>query len=192
MKQILSQKPFIVVCDNSYELNNALNSPFLLEELNHCKTNKRKEEIMFTRGLLINELNILEFEKDENGRPFIEKGDISISHSKGTFGIAYSESKKIGFDIEKISEKPRRIKHKFQNEDELIFDVSDEELTRLWTIKEAVYKYLNNPGVLFAEEIWVSKLNNQFIADYKVNDQLIERIQIQSEKVGECMISYTL
>lgn len=190
--EVLSLNPKVIIIDAAYDCKLAVNLPIVQNDLKNCKSAKRKEEIVFTRSLIYNEFGIDAFQKNEFGRPTLTNGDLSISHSKGLYGVAYSADKKIGLDIELISEKPRRIQHKFQNEMELDFNVSDAELTRLWTLKEAVYKYLGLSGVLFAEEIWIQKNGADFLAEYKVNGQLKEKILLKSVDIDNCIVSFTL
>ncbi|MEZ4937092.1 MAG: 4'-phosphopantetheinyl transferase superfamily protein [Crocinitomicaceae bacterium] len=193
MKKVLSESPLVIIADENYDCSLSLNHPIVQQDLENCHSEKRRKEIIFTRSLLHQELQIEELKKDLIGRPTLEKGDVSISHSGSLFGICYHPSKMVGLDIEIISEKPGRIKSKFQNESELVFDVSDQEITRLWTLKEAVYKYLSRPGVLFAEQIWIEKIDDEnFKAEYQVNGLVKETIMLRSTIFKDHVISFTI
>lgn len=136
------------------------------EELKKFKgflSDKRRLEYYFTRVLvrsfnLPHKLNYL-----ETGKPTLEKGHISISHSQQTIIVAYSESHHVGVDIEYYKDKIHRIKHKFLAQDEYHLLNTDDlkELTTIWSIKEAVYKLMNVPGLLFNENIIVKSTENQ-------------------------------
>ena len=192
MKKILSESPLVIIVNEEYDCSSSIDMPIVQEALKDVHSDKRREEIIFTRSLLHQELNLEKLEKDPIGRPTLTKGDVSISHSRSLYGICFDPKKYVGLDIEIISEKPRRIKHKFQNNHELLFDRSDKELTRLWTLKEAVYKYLSRPGVLFAEQLFISKKEDHFQADYIVENSLVESIKLKSIDFGNYIISFTI
>jgi len=86
--------------------------------------------------------------KDANGKPFLSNNKhISVSHSKNLAGIFISD-KNCGFDIEKITEKVNRVKHKFVNDAEnQRFKDDKETLTLLWCCKETLYKLYNESGI---------------------------------------------
>lgn len=193
MKKILSENPLVILVDQNYDCDSALEQPIVKLALENCKSEKRRNEIIFTRSIIYQELNINELLKDEVGRPTLPKGDVSISHSGEFYGVCYHPDKNVGIDIEIISEKPRRIKEKFRNEKEKIFDVSDTELTRLWTLKEAVYKFLASPGVLFAEQIYIQKREPEiYEASYLVDNNREQTLLLKSITFGNYMISFTL
>ncbi len=94
---------------------------------------------------------------DETGKPHLRDNNyISITHSYEFSGIIISK-KPIGIDIEKQRAKILKIAHKFTpleeyytlaNEDALI-----RKLTIVWGAKEAIYKLVNIPGLLFLHHI---------------------------------------
>ncbi len=193
MKKILSENPLVILVDQNYDCTFALNQPIVQSALENCRSEKRRNEIIYTRSIIYQELKINELLKDEVGRPTLPEGDVSISHSGELYGVCFHPKKHVGIDIEIISDKPGRIKEKFRNENELIFDESDEEITRLWTLKEAVYKYLARPGVLFAEQIHIQKIKPElYQANYIVDGEIKERLKLKSIKHRNYLISFTL
>jgi 4'-phosphopantetheinyl transferase len=126
-------------------------------------SDKRRREFYYTRILLRSfnlDLNIV---YRPSGKPIINKGHLSISHSRNTVIVAYSETYLIGVDIEFYNPKIHRIKNKFLARSEKeTFDTQNEEvLTLLWSIKEAVYKLEDIPGLLFREHIVVQALSHR-------------------------------
>lgn len=66
----------------------------------------------------------------------------------------------MGVDAEYISPKIKKILDKFISEEDkkLLPDISDETITVVWSVKEAVYKMENIPGISFKENIHVKLL----------------------------------
>lgn len=126
-------------------------------------SDKRKREFYFTRVLLRSFDIDLEIEYKSTGKPLINNGHISISHSRNTVIIGYSKDHIIGVDIEYYNPKIHRIKHKFLAEIEKErFDINNEEvLTLIWSIKEAIYKMEDIPGLRFKEHILVHALSHR-------------------------------
>ena len=92
----------------------------------------------------------------EIGAPFIQQeGYISISHSKNLVGIAFCKEFQVGLDLEYISGKAKKVHLKFLNTLEKdSFDCSsDEEMTKLWSAKETLYKLANRKGIDFKTEL---------------------------------------
>lgn len=193
MKKVISENPIVILASSKYDCGDAINQPIVQKDLENCRSEKRRDEIIYTRSLIYNELGIEEIQKDEIGRPALPKGDISISHSGELYGIAYSPDFQMGLDIEIISDKPARIKEKFRNQYELDFDQSDLEITRLWTLKEAVYKFLARPGVLFAEQIHISKLEEGlYKAEYRIDGKVKETLHLKSFVLNDYCVSFVL
>ena len=90
--------------------------------------------------------------------------NISISHSENIATILISENKGIGIDVERINNKVHSIKSKFLNQKEINYLSGYEEsrnLTKAWTAKEAIYKALRMPGIIFSENILIEEFNNE-------------------------------
>jgi len=83
-------------------------------------------------------------EKDENGRPHIKENreiDFSLSHSGGIVACAVSTDGRVGVDIEKITDKYERVAKRFFSEAEQGIAKNAEDFVRVWTRKEAYYKF---------------------------------------------------
>ena len=86
------------------------------------KLEKRKLEWLASRVLLKSLLNKdCKIEYNSEGKPSISNSEynISISHSGEYIAVIISNNKKVGIDIEQVSEKLHKVKHKFMNSDEL-------------------------------------------------------------------------
>lgn len=125
-----------------------LESVYLLNESEQKEFNtfsniKRKQEWLTTRILLTELLEQRSTIKyNENGSPYLENNflNISVTHSKYFVAIISSKFYKPGLDIEHISERVSKIKHKFLNTDELNWCKNLKQMTAAWSVKEAIYK----------------------------------------------------
>jgi len=131
-----------------------------LKKLNSFKSKKRKLEFFFTRILWQKFGKGITIEYNENGKPILSMGYISISHSKNTIAIGFSDKEKIGLDIEHYNSKINRIKEKFLSRQELdSFDLTNTEtITTLWSVKEATYKLVDIPGLSYKDSIKVTDI----------------------------------
>jgi len=125
-------------------------------------------------------------------KPFLpnEEYHFSISHCGNYAAVIISKEHQVGIDIELLTERVERIKHKFLNEEELIAinnmqsaigknELTDKRinlLTLLWCCKEAVFKWYGSAGVDFREEIYLKSfeikdegtINCEFVKDKTV------------------------
>lgn len=95
------------------------------------------------------DFNLLEFGKNEFGKPFIigESGyDFSVSHSGKAVAFAGADSARVGFDVERIRRRKSGVLGRFFAENEIKFieesETPDEAFFEIWTKKEAYSKML--------------------------------------------------
>lgn len=92
-------------------------------------------------------------------KPFLpnEAYHFSISHCGDYAAVIISKNNRVGIDIELVTEKVERIKHKFLNAEELNniqhSTLDTQQLTLLWCCKEAVFKWYGNREVDFKNNI---------------------------------------
>lgn len=94
---------------------------------------------------------------DNSGAPHTSQGThISFSHSYEMVGVILDKKADVGIDIQHFSPKIESIKQKFCSAEELNF-MNDqdhfEKLHLIWCAKEAVYKQMKIPGLIFREQI---------------------------------------
>lgn len=106
-------------------------------------------------------------------KPFLEDEayHFSISHSGDFAAVIVSKERRVGIDIEKISEQILRIRHKFVTEQESQVIASflsstyyqrptiNEQLTLLWSCKEAVFKWYGLGNVDFRKNLMVQQIS---------------------------------
>jgi phosphopantetheinyl transferase len=139
------------------------------ELLKNAKNNQRRLEILSVR-LLLKSLGInLDISHSDTGKPIVQSGNISISHTKRYSALVYHPQKKVCVDIEKISNIVSKSKHLAFSKSEIEFAGIDLELlTTMWCCKECVVKLTNNIRINFTEQIYVHpfKENSIIQCDY--------------------------
>jgi 4'-phosphopantetheinyl transferase EntD len=143
--------------------NNELNSEDYQIFLKR-KANQLRKQFLASRKLIALVDSDLRISYKDN-IPFLsDSRNISISHSQNIVTILISEKNGIGVDIERINKKVHSIKSKFLNQKEIHYLSGDQEtrkLTRAWTAKEAIYKAVRKPGIIFSENILLEEFNNE-------------------------------
>lgn len=128
------------------------------------KTDIGKKQFVGVRLLLrhmLPEMEAIDLQKTNNGRPFIKgaKQKISISHSGDFVAVLISENNEVGVDIELIGDKAVRVKNKFMSDFELdCFEKLNPDLRRdfthlLWGAKEALFKLYAKGELSFKENL---------------------------------------
>ena len=133
----------------------------LRKRLDSLKSKEHRKGVLSVRQLM-KVAGIMESDLYYNskGAPNLISGKyISISHSKYFSGIGLSDFQ-IGIDIESFREKIIKIGPKFLNIKENSAFGKIEELTFIWTAKEATYKAFRTPGISFSEQINIDKPYN--------------------------------
>lgn len=102
---------------------------------------------------------------NENGKPFLENesSHISVSHTQNYVAVITSDTSEVGIDIEHLSDRIYKIKHRFMNDDEALKLPTSNELLYLyllWSAKEAVYKIYNDTHLYFKD---IQVLNVDFL-----------------------------
>jgi len=133
------------------------------QKFDSFQSDKRRREFYFTR-LLLKSFGIdITIQYRSSGKPIINEGHISISHSRNTVIIGFSKDHFIGVDIEYFTQKIQRIKFKFLSTIEKeIFDIEDINiLTLIWSVKEAIYKMEDIEGLMFKENILIQSIEER-------------------------------
>jgi 4'-phosphopantetheinyl transferase len=182
------------------ELKNLLNpSTYSNSRLNLIKsTNQRKQFLGVQNLLKLLKINSDTLFYDNNGKPHLSNNKfISISHSFDYCGVIISDTK-VGIDIEKFRPKILNISKKFISESDwnLIKLNSVENVTKVWTIKEAVFKAFGYSGIDFKENILIESINIEFdrakVKIYK--NEIIEYYNIEITNFSQyiCSVAYLI
>ena len=166
-----------------------------LTNLPQVKNESRVKQWLATRLLLNYFFADVTIVYDEKGKPYLNNGwNISISHSGDYVAIILNKNGHCGIDIEKISSKVERIKHKFLNTTDLNNIKTEQDITIFWGAKEALYKYYGKKEVLFIENLFIENFSpskNSFIGIINMPNLNI-KLNIEWEKVEDYILVYTL
>jgi 4'-phosphopantetheinyl transferase EntD len=127
-----------------------------------------------------NENRLLLLYKNENGKPFFENANyhFSITHSHSYVAVIISKEKNVSIDLEKITEKVLKVKHKFLHTLDFEQGENLEKLTLIWSAKETLYKYFDSKLLHFKEHLIIKKCEDNamesevLIADEKVGQKI--------------------
>lgn len=161
---IISPETSISIWHISESLN-AISKGIVLKDTHRAKYEKIKsithqKSFWSVRKLLeFNGFSDLDLHYSDNGKPLLSKDiSISISHSFD-FSTVIISKYQVGIDIEMIREKIVRIASKFAKNELAYLQKNDklaENLTIIWSVKEAVYKLGLKKSIHFNNEIFVS------------------------------------
>jgi phosphopantetheinyl transferase len=159
------------------------------------KTERGLKEWLSTRLLTATFFEKVQITYNPLGKPFLDNGwNLSISHSNDFVAIIVNKQNDCGIDIEKISDKVGRIKHKFLNPSDLKNITTAEHLTLYWGAKEALYKYYGKKEVLFIEHLFIkdfSPKKNTFKGEINRQDLKVT-VPMQYEIIEDYILTYTL
>jgi phosphopantetheinyl transferase (holo-ACP synthase) len=160
--------------------------------LNSIANEIRKQEFLQVRELRNKTIGKLEIHYKDDGKPFLADSNdfISISHSQNFIGILKAPFD-VGLDIEEINERITKIKNRFLNEDELvIFGTAIEDLTKAWTIKEALFKLNNRKGIDFRKELIIEEKTGIGFNCRMLDKDGWRTVKIKTLQKGNLIISY--
>ena len=148
------------------QLNNLVNLSISSKlRLELIKSSSQRKQFLGVQNLLsLHNINNEILFYDDNGKPHLLNNKfISISHSFDYCGVIVSDVK-VGIDIEKFRSKILNISKKFVSESDLaLIKVSSvENITKVWSIKEAVYKAFGHNKIDFKKNIIIKSVNKEF------------------------------
>ena len=148
------------------DLDLSLFSASELAKFNSYGSDKRKLEFYFSRVLWLtfNQNQVINYKL--TGKPIVEKGFLSMSHSHNYVVICFSETSNLGIDVEMVSEKINKVKSKFLHPKDYYTSLKD--LTQLWTIKEAFFKLFDGDDIFLMDDVYTERLGINSISELKL------------------------
>jgi 4'-phosphopantetheinyl transferase len=128
---------------------------------------KRQMQCLAVRLLLAKLLptNAIQLMYDQHGKPYLQNGPyLSISHSHDMVAVIVNYRQATGIDIERYSEKVKRIETRFLNETEQQMIDRHHEIDHLlvcWGGKEALYKAYGKKELIFKRQLIISPFSFQ-------------------------------
>lgn len=163
------------------------------EQLNSLTNDLRKIEFLGVRRIR-NESNLSSPIYYSNSRkPFLKKElntYISISHSKHYCAFGAS-SRELGIDIEEISPRIERIASRFVSEEEKQF-ISEQkilDLTKIWTMKEAMFKLNNRTGIEFITELIIEGKSGDVYSGKMLTENGWKQVKLECFQLETLVIS---
>lgn len=137
------------------------------EKLFSYKSDARKVEFLSVRILLKELIGVCgPIVYNRQKKPFLLQSEyrMSISHSRTLTAIMLSKTKKVGLDLEFMSHKIKKIRHRFINKDEYITRNplnQDYHLYIHWCAKEALYKICDKQDISFIKNLTIEPFKPQ-------------------------------
>lgn len=176
-------------------INTLIHKGFDKSTIYQTKNTQRLKQWLTTRLLLSEFFKNTNIIYDVLGKPHLDNNwFVSISHSNEYVAIVLNKERSCGIDIEKISPKVERIKHKFLNPLDLENVTSLEQLTLYWGAKEALYKYYGKKEVLFIENLFIENHTiEQSFFNGRINMSNFKiKLPMAWEKIEDYILVYTL
>jgi [ribosomal protein S5]-alanine N-acetyltransferase len=133
------------------------------ERLQSLVSGVKKEELLWSRTALSKALSSTDLKQlyYRNKKPFIAKGNVSLSHCSNGVAAAYSANLEVGIDIETKRNQVLVIAHKFTTKEEtaLISTNEIDALQCLWGIKESLFKLYGHGDVDFKKHLTITSFH---------------------------------
>ena len=164
------------------------------------RSERKKKEWLATRNLLQTMFpQNAGLSYDAHGKPYLVNNEahISISHSAG-YAVVYIDSiKPVGIDIQKLKPDISKGVAFYMNETELsYFEITDNILLHIvWSVKEAVFKYLGDPELNFKEDVTLLPFARNQSGTIQVNIlhySQKQSIRVEYEEFGDYILTRTL
>ena len=161
--RVVSEGVSVSLCEiaSPIEISDAVIYHGLHHQAENVRSENRRHEII-TEEVMVKELfgENVSLAHRESGAPYlVEKGEevgtsISISHCEGLVAVAHCRDRKVGVDVEVVSERAVRVQNRVLSDDEIRFAGSSVVLNTLaWTAKEALFKLIPETGVDFRADL---------------------------------------
>lgn len=161
----------------------------------------RKKQWLVTRKLLkvLSSNPNLWIAHDDNRKPVLNDESllISISHTQNYVAILLGKNIQLGIDIEKLTPRIYKIRHKFCSEVENDFLTDDENLMSrlyvIWSAKESLFKMYGKGNLDFRKNLCIQPFEYNPPAKLKTNiycNDLDIEIDLFYDQIGDHILVY--
>lgn len=180
------------ITEDEAELIDLINNAFHLEAIQSRKSERSRKQYLATRIILEQEGWDTELIKDENGKPQLPEGYISISHDSDYVAVM-TANYECGTDLQSVTEKVFRVKHKFFDEEDVMPDQNELiGLTIAWSVKEALYKINGDPNVYFKEHMRIISRDGHIIKTKILHPDYTKDVTLALQKIDQLYLVYTI
>ena len=174
------------------ELISFLDTTDLSPKFHSYKSLSHRKQFLATQILLKREEIQNKIIKDVNGKPCLKSGFVSISHDTNYVSLMIS-NKVCGIDLQSVSPKVLRIKHKFYDEDDLEqFGEEIDFYTLMWSLKEALYKLFGVPKLFFKEHLRINYIQDNIANCSILHPEYVGEYNVYIGKVDNLYLVYTI
>lgn len=154
---------------------------------------KKKAVEFLVSQLLVSEFTALEgiehsgIYKDEYGKPHLRDSEwqFSLTHTQHFVAVAFHPFLPVGIDLEKPSEKMRKIMSRlFTPEEEKMVGDDIVKMSWFWSAKEALYKLYGKRKVDFKQHLKLQLYDNQFIGEIHIEEHN-SKYSLYIESIGD-------
>lgn len=155
--------------------------------INNIGSTRRSLELLTSRIMVLELLGeVKTILNQADGKPYLDDNsfNISISHTKDFVAILLHKNFSVGIDIETISDRVENIADRFISDKEYINP--DKKITHLllhWSIKECLYKVINEQGIDFKHQLYVVPFEPTLVGT-------IEAQEIKTNKKQTFVLNY--
>lgn len=159
----------------------------------------KRSEWMVTRILTkyLLELFDLEFygmSSLPSGKPILtdHRTELSITHNFPIAATLINLRRPCGIDIELQREKLFRVQHKFLHDTELTYQNQLENLTKIWSAKEVIFKVHGEKNLSFKNEISVALEDPEKATGKILKNGHEQQISLRYERVMDYWLCYSI
>lgn len=113
----------------------------------------KQKQALIARLICMNQLGQTEIFYEQNGKPFLSCGRLSISHSQHFIAVYFSNQMEIGIDVEEPHKRIEKISSRFLHAGEQGYVIGIQKLTAAWAAKECLFKKFGGKTAFFSENI---------------------------------------
>lgn len=180
------------ITESESELISLIKNTKHIQEVHGRKSESSRKQFLATRIILEQEELINDLRKDENGKPTLEDQYISITHDHDYVAVMLSQFE-CGIDLQSVSEKVTRIRHKFFDHEDIMIDPDQLlGLTIAWCIKEAIYKIHGDPMIYFKEHMRIVDMNENLVHAKILHPDYLKDVTLEIQKIDKLYLAYTV